>query len=431
MRRIALRTGLAVLVTAAALVPQAMTPAQARSKNGDGPTFRYPSELSETELRILLQSSQDAATVIFEKGDHVFSPQLFVFNRSNLTLCGETGRSGDVSIQSDGGGAGAGATAAILVEQSRSITFRDLTIVATAASAGQGMRLNAQLATDFSSFVDGIRIEGCEIDAEFPIVATASAENLTVSKSRIVCRRADGFGLVWGDGRGLLVTKTTFDTAPGVAALSGVFVQGAGAQFSEGERTRSVILTKNKIVGDFLRGFDIADVNDARIRKNKFAFPGQPSRPFGGTVTGRVGVLVRRGESSSLPIDYEVTKNKVRNAYYGAWILNGGQGVLRKNDFRRCGAPDRDQFFREFGGGIRLTLFSANCQIEIVKNDLRNLRSPEFAQVDPDDPGSEIGPVPAIVVVPSNLSDACFADGDGGNKTSKGRELFLEPEEVE
>ncbi len=403
----------------------AAVPAAARTRKPEGQVFRYPSEISETQLRILLQNSDDPATVIIEKGDHTFSPQLFVFNRSNLTICGATGRAGNVRVFSDGGGSGAGATAAILVEQARNITFRDLTITATAASGGQGLRLSAQLATDFSSFVDGVTVDGCRIEAEFPIVATAATRNLTVTDSTIECGRADGFGVAWGDGPGLLISRTRFTTAPGVEALSAVFVQGAGAQFSEGERTRTVILTRNKVTGDFLRGFDLADVVDARIRRNKFNFPGAASRSFGWIDTGRVGILLRRGESSSLPADYEITKNRVRGAFYGAWVLNGGQGVVQRNDFRRCGSPTRDAFFREFGGGLRLTLFSANCRIDILRNDMRKLKSPRIAQSDPDDGSSPLADVPAVVVIPQDLSGVCFVGGDGGNRTSNGRGLYL------
>ena len=426
MRRSAARFCVVVAIAATCAL-QSASPAELCGLTAvQGNTVRYPTDITVGELRVLLQACDEPTTIIFEKGDYAFSPQLFVLNRSNLTIRGETGRARDVTIQSDGGGSGSGGTAVFLMEQVSNVELRDITIRSTAPSSGQGVRLNAQLSQDFSSFVDGVTLDGCTIEAEFPVVATAGARNLTVIGSTLECGRSDGFALAWGDGPGLLVTKSKFTTAPGVAALSAIFVQGAGAQFSEGERAEHVILTRNKVTGDYLRGFDLADVLDARVRKNSFVFPGDSSRLFGGVPTGRVGVLVRRGASSSLPSDYEVTKNKARNAFYGAWILNGGRGAVYRNDFRRCGSPSRDGFFQEFGGGVRLTLFSANCLIEIANNDFRNLKSPKLAQADPNQPSSPIVDVPAVVVVPTELSGACFeGDDNRGNKTSNGRVLYL------
>ena len=65
-----------------------------------------------------------------------------------------------------------------------------------------------------------------------------------------------------------------------------------------------------------------------------------------------------------------------------------------------------DEFFGEFGGALRLQLQSANCRIEVERNDMRSLRSPKSAS-----DGSDIVDVPAVTVVPGSLAGACFADG--------------------
>lgn len=425
----------ALLVGVAALTPATAPSAEARGGNGGGQVFRYPGDLSETQLRILLQSSEEPATVVFATDTYVFSPQLYIYNRSNITLCSATGRAGDVVIESDGGGAGAGANAAVLLEQARNVTLRDLTIRGTAVAGSQGVRLNAQLGTSFASFVDTVTIDGCVVEAARPIVATAAARRLTVVGSRIVQTATDSFGLQWGDGDTLLVTRTTFETASGVEAFAAVYVEGAAAAFSEGDRARRVILTRNRVRGAYARAFDLLDVVECRVRGNRVDLRGGAVRPgtpiTGSQEWGRVGIVVRRADASALPDDVELLRNKVRGAYYGAWLVSVGAGVVARNDFRRNGSADPDELFApeqddgvpERGGGLRITLFGGVCRIDVTRNDLRDLRSPQSFLAGDGDQQRLVEP-PAIVVLPADLSGACFADGDGGNKTSKGRELF-------
>ncbi len=418
-----MRTVARLAVVAAACV--ALTGGVAAGfQRGPAATFVYPRDLTEQQLRLRLQSSSEPTTILFQPGTYVFSPQLYVYNRSNLALCGNSSNPGDVVIESAGnGGSGTGA-AAILLEQAEHVSFRSLTIRGT-APGGQALRLNATLSDEFSGFVDDVLVDRCRLEAPVPVIATAAARNLTLNASRIQVGASDSIGVLWGDGEGLQISGSRFTTAPGVSAFSAVFVQGASVAASLGERTAHVLLTGNRVRGDFVRGFDLADVLDARVTSNRISFTGDVIRPgsnaTGGVDTGRVGVLLRRGDASGLPEDFELRRNRVRNALYGVWLFNAGGGVVDRNDFQRCGSPQPDDFFNEYGGGVRLTLQSANCRIRIERNDFRRLRSPDAVS----DGQGGIADVPAVVVLPGEQSDACFADGGATNRLSRGRVLYV------
>jgi len=416
----------AVLLAGAVVPGVAVPDLAAKTKNdGNRAILRFPSDdlPNEQALAAALQNSSIPTTIIVEKGTYLLTGQLFVFNRSNVVVCGATGRAGDVTFESAGGGGGAGARAAIYVQQSSDITFRDLTIRGTAAG-GQCVFMDAALSTTLASFAESVTLDGCTLEADNPVIATAAARSLTIKKCRIKIGATDGFGVLWGDGDALLITKTKFTTSAGVDAFAGVIVLGATAAASEGERAERIILTRNRFEGAFARAIDLADVLDARVRSNKILLSGDPIRDgtnlTSGLRTGRVGILIRRGAATALPADYEVRRNKIRGALHGIWLSFTGQGVISRNDLRRCGSPDVDEFFREFGGALRLQLQSAICRIEIDRNDMRNLRSPKSAS-----DGSSIVDVPAVTVVPDTLSEACFADGNDRNKLSNGRVLFL------
>ncbi len=452
----------AVLIGCAALLGGAAD-ADAKSTGFENAVkLRFPSdELTEGGFRSVLQPNSQLGSVTptvitIAKGTHRFDSLFFAFDRSNVTICGATGRASDVVLEF------ANSSSAFQLQQTKNFVFRDLTIrFLRNESPGNnvpedgvrtstvGFRLNAKLSEEFAGFVDETRIESCNIEAAFPIVATAGTTRLTVNRSKLTVTQTDGFGIVWGDGEGLLVSRTRFASGrdpinlENVLPFSGIFVQGAQAAFSEGERARQIILTRNKLSGEFLRGFDLADVREVRVRRNRFNFSGDairdatsqtglnPSDPTNpAAFWGRVGILIRRGDSSALPEDYEIRKNTVRGAYYGTWLFNCGAGSVVGNDFKRCGSSDRDGFFNsdpelppENGGGLRLTL-QGPCRINVESNDMRNLKSPK------DDA------LPAITVLPAQQSDDCFLDPDPftgdrviynnrKNKTSGSRKLVL------
>ncbi len=421
----------AAALFAATLTPIAANPdAAAKTKSTNNrAVVRFPSAdvPDEAALSVVLQNSSIPTTIIVAKGTYKLTGQLFVFNRSNVVMCGATGRAGDVTFESPGGAGGAGIRSAVFLQQSSNITFRDMTIRGTAAG-GQSIFMDAALSTTLASFCESVTLDGCKLEADNPVVATAAARALTVKNCRIKIGATDGFGILWGDGDALLVSKTKITTASGVDAFAGILVLGATAAASEGERAARIILTRNRIEGAFARAIDLADVLDARLRKNTILLSGDPIREgttiTGGQRWGRVGILVRRGAATALPSDYELRRNKVRGALHGIWLSFTGQGVVSRNDLRRCGSPSVDEFFGEFGGALRLQLQSAICRIEVERNDMRNLRSPKSAS-----DGSDIVDVPAVTVVPGSLADACFADGDGGNRVSNGRVLFLGADE--
>jgi len=407
-----------------------MPDAAAKSRrSSDRVVLRYPSDdlPDENALVRALQNSSIPTTIIVKKNKdpYVLSGQLFVFNRSNVVVCGETGRAGDVVFESAGGTGGAGIRSAVFLQQSSEITFRDLTIRGTAAG-GQCVFMDAALSTTLSSFCESITLDGCRLEADIPIFATAAARALTVNDCRIEIGATDGFGILWGDGDALLVSRTKITTAPGVDAFAGILVLGVTASASEGERAERIILTRNRLEGAFLRAIDLADVLDVRLRKNKILLSGGPIRDAtalsNNLRTGRVGILIRRGDATRLPEDFEVRNNKVRGALHGIWLSFPGQGVVSRNDLRRCGSSEVDEFFGEYGGALRLQL-QGECRVDVERNDMRNLRSPKSVTV-----GVADVKLPAVTVVPATSSDDCF-DDDDGNRLSRGRVLFLGADE--
>ena len=434
MRRTSLSFVAALLGTGALLfgmlAPQAVVPSGvmpdvlAKTKRTENRlVLRFPSDAlpNQNALALALQNSSIPTTIFVEKGTYVLTGQLFVFNRSDVIVCGATGRARDVTFESSGAGGGAGADSAVYIQQSSDITFKDLTIRAT-SSRGRAVHMDAALSTTLASFSESVTLDGCTLEGPVPVFATAAARALTVRGCRIEINATGGVGILWGDGDALLVTKTKIVTSPGVEAISGIFVTGALAAASEGERAERIILTNNRIEGAYARGLDLADILDARIRKNKIMLTGGAINSS--TNVGRVGILIRRGAATALPSDYEVRKNKIRGALHGIWLSFAGQGVVARNDLRRCGSDTTDAFFQEFGGALRLQLQSGICRIVVERNDMRNMKSPKSAS-----DGTSIVDVPAVTVVPGTLSDACFADGNGGNKVSNGRVLFLGAEQ--
>ncbi len=409
-------TIVAACIAFALLAAAGGIPADAKSGRRGGLILKFPSEIDETGFRLALQSSNQPTTIIVGKGRHLLSSSVFVFGRSAVTICGATGRARDCILESEGAGP------VFRIEQSEDIQFRDLTI-RTEVPGGQAVRMNAVLDNNFSSFARSVYVRGCTLDADAPVFGTAGAEQLTIDRCKINVRLEDSFGVLWSDGAGLQISRTRFSTEGSTEAFAAVFVAGAGAFFASGERVPDVILTRNKVRGRFLRGFDLADVVGARVHRNSMKLSGESIRPVVGSreETGRVGILVRNADATTLVEDTEVSRNRIRNAHYGVWLLAVGGGAVVRNDLRGCGSSRKDAFFNEYGGALRLTINSGLCKLDILRNDFRTLGSPT------SDGGAD---VPAIGVVPDTLAASCFddtaeADNATTNKLSGGRALYL------
>ena len=429
MRRagLLLAASIGVALTAALVTHDAFAPdAVAKTKNNQGRTVvRFPSDELPDENALIgaLQRSTVPTTIIMEKGKYDFS-QLFVFQRSNVIVCGATGRASDVVIEAAGAGLGNGRNAAVFIQQSSHITFRDLTIKA-GDPTGQAIYMDAALVdTNLSSFCDNVTLEGCRLEGGTPIFGSAAVRALTVTNCRLNVTATDGVGLFWGDGDTLLVTKTKITADGGTEPLAAILVTGASAVLSEGERAAKIVLTRNRIEGQFGRGIDLADVVEVRVRKNRISITGDRIRP--GTAAtqqqaiGRTGIFIRRQDATALPDDYEVRKNRVRGVFYAVQLAFANEGVVANNDLRRNGINDVDPQLGEAGGAMKVQLVGAVCRTSIAKNDMRNLRSPKTVF-----DGSDIVDVPAVVVILPQLAGLCFSDGDAGNRTSKGRLLFV------
>jgi hypothetical protein len=435
MKRISVPLLAVVAVLGSSFVPGANeAAADAKSHRGQSRELRrYPADFEnipgtskEDALKLALQSSSDPLTIVFSKGKYEFD-QLFIFKRSNVRICGATGNPRDVTLSFTGTGVGRGAGAGFYIQQASKIEIRDMT-VKSSFPGGSAVVMDALLNETLASFAESLTLDRCHLEADFPVITTALTRNLTVNKCKITVTATDAFGLVFGGDQGLFVSGTEFKTADGVDAFTGVFVVGVGAQSSEGVLVSTVILNRNRVKGSFARAFDLADVRDVRMRKNRIKLSGDPIRPAtprsGNLATGRVGILIRRDEAADLPRDIRVLNNRVRGAFYGVWLSFLSFNTCSGNDLRKCGSDVQDEFFLEFGGAVRVQLVSGVCRADIADNDMRDLRSPKSAF-----DGQSISDIPAVVVVPSELAGACFADGgDNGNRLSSGRALFVDPQ---
>lgn len=395
----------ALALVCAALVAEAKvdgTPAGfvVRYPSGDAPS---PEQLQNVIL------NPAVSAIVFEKGTHFLPSTIFVFKRSDLTLCGTTGSPSDVTIESSG-------NSAFQLEQAEDVQIRGLTIRVrpTSGLGGIAVNLNASPAPGVNGFVDRTTIERCTFDSYIGVQGGVRARELTVSRCafRSAAFQAGsplgGAGVLWEDGRDLSVTRSRFTTEAGVSALSAVFVRGAQSPQATGERARRIFLTRNTVVGDYSAGFDLVDMKDAVVAENAIRFPaaGLPlSR-------GRVGIVVRRAAASQATEDFVLRRNSVRRAHYGAWLVSTGASVIEGNDFHGCGSPatdgGSDPAFGDHGGAMRINLLGPTCVSSITGNDFRGLRSPAAA--------------PAVVLLPTG--DACDEAGNPGNRTDRGRAVF-------
>ncbi|MCE9638487.1 MAG: hypothetical protein K8T90_22530 [Planctomycetes bacterium] len=397
MTRSAHRSMVAALVAVVAAVVLA-APAHARTTTSPGAILRFPSgAVPDANALAAALSDPSVGTIIFEKGLNSFTSSVTIFRRTGVTLCGATSKSGDTIIETSG-------TVGVLLDESSDITIRGLTIRSTAA-AGEAVRLQAVRSSSVEGFVRNVSVRNCHLEAFVPLRGTVRASGLDVADSTLEVTRAGGAGVLWEDGPNLLVTRTKFTCSASDFATAGVLVRGALVAESEGDRARSVILTRNTVQGDFATGFDLADVVDTRILRNRFTFSTTTYTGDG----GRAAIAVRRQAASALTEDFEIRSNKVRGAHTGVYLLNTGAGKVIGNDLRGCGSPLADTRFSDTGCAIRLSLFGPNCDIRIDGNDLRGLQSAAGAA--------------AAVVSPPGNAPLCFDDGVT-NRIDAGRNLY-------
>lgn len=395
------------MAAAALAVLVAAPPTQAaRPAERPGFVIRYPSA-DAPDLGALNAAIQDptVGTIVFEKGTNPFSAPITVFRREGLTLRGATNRPEDTVLEST-------STVAVLLDECRDVDFRDLTIRSTSAT-GEAVRLQSVRTTTVEGFVRDVAVRDCRLEAWIPLRATVRARGLTVADSRLVVTQTQGVGLLWEDGSDLHVTRTRFATSAfvdAVGAVAGLLVRGPFVAESEGDRARGIVLTRNRVEGNFRDGFNLADVKDVRIRGNRVTLP---DATYTTTVTeGRVGLAVRRATASNATEDFELRSNRVRGAHTAVWLSGTGDGVVASNDLRGSGDDDAvESRFSDTGCAVRIDLTGPVCRARVVGNDLRDLRSAAGA--------------PAVVVTPDDPAEGCFPDGHG-NRVDRARELFGE-----
>jgi hypothetical protein len=402
---------------ACAALAVAASTAGARVPGGpaDG-VYRFPSDdiPNIAALQNAVQSSR-ARAIVVKPGTYDVGTGLFVAARDDLVLCGATGDPKDVVFT-----AAAGPVAS--VQEARHITFRGLTLETTAAFS-RALDLAAAPTADHESYVDDVVVDRCILKGYIGANATVRTRNLTVTGSRFVVTgsttggsapRQGLAGIVWQDGPGLFVGRTRFSTETGVPAVAGVLVRGAQSGASAGERASGLIFVDDTVNGDFVYGFSLADVVDARVRRNTFTFPSSTTSSAVLDIaagSGRIGVVVLRANASSLTEDFELEKNRVKKGFYGAYLLNASQGAVRGNDFRGCGATAPDVVFSDRGGAMRMNVQGGACRVAVSGNDFRGLRTPKTD--------------PAVVVSPPEYDPAdCFSSGRA-NRVDPGRALYV------
>lgn len=380
-----------------ALVPTGAVPA--RAADTPGITVRFPSgQVPDANALAAAISDPGVGTVIFEKGTNPFASSITVFRRKGLTLRGATGRPEDVVIESS-------ATVAILLDEAEDVRIEGLTIRSTAAN-GEGVRLQAVRSSSIEGFVRDVSVRRCRVEGFVPLRGTVRANGLAVADSRLDVTRAGGVGILWEDGPNLLVTRTRFTCSATDFATGAVLVRGALVADSEGDRARHVVLTRNRISGDFATAIDLADVVDARVQRNRIEYSNSAYTGDG----GRAGIVVRRQAASAQTSDFELRRNLVRGAHTAVWCLNVDAGVVASNDLRRSGRATADTRFQDTGCAIRIGLFGPNCKVRVDGNDLRSLASAPSQ--------------PAVIVTPTGTSpDGCFPEGTK-NRVDAGRDIY-------
>jgi hypothetical protein len=387
----------AIVCAAALMVAGLAPPASAGRAASTGITVRYPSgEVPDAGALAAALADPSVGTVVFERGTNPFSAPVTVFRRSGLTLRGATSRASDSVIESS-------SAVAVLLDECTGVTIRDLTIRSTATS-GEAIRLQSVRSSSVEGFVRDITVAGCRLEGFVPLRGTVRARGLSVSDSQLDVTRSGGAGILWEDGPSLLVTRNRFTCSAPDFASAAILVRGALVSDSEGDRARGVIVTRNRVSGDFATAIDLADVVDTRVLRNQVEFP-EATYTGGG---GRAGIVVRRQAASAATEDYSIRSNRVRGAHTGVWLLNASTGIVASNDLRRNGTPAADTRFNDTGCALRIAVFGVTCPATVTGNDFRDLRSPVSA--------------PAVVVTPTGAGDACFDEGQ--NRVDAGRDVY-------
>lgn len=388
-----------VIAVAALLLGAPAERAEARGFDLDDPSVvTYPSGAvpDETALANAL-ATPTVTTIVFNQGSNPFANPIYVFRRRGLRLCGRTSNAADSQIAS-------ASSVAIVLDECSDIEISNLTITSS-ASNGECVRMFSAASTDVEGFATDVKVQNCRLTSAIPLRGLVRTKNLTVTDCRIEVTRTNGYGILWEDGEGLFVTRTKFLTSEGAIGIAAVAVRGAQVSTAEGQRASRILLTRNRVTGDFASGFDLADVLDVQVQRNVIDFPSATYTGNG----GRVGAIIRRAAASALPTDFAVTRNRVKDAHTGIWVLNAGTGLVAANDLRNCGSPIADTRFLDAGAALRVNLQGPVCNIVIDRNDLRALRSP-FSE-------------PAAIVTPTGSEGICFPD-TVTNKVEPGRDLY-------
>lgn len=373
----------------------------------------YPSALAtnETQLAQRLADPQ-YDTVLFTRGTHVFTGSVFAFRRTGVRFCGETGDPADVTIQSSVNSFGA-----FVVDEATRISFEDLTIENLSAF-GACIELRSNVSAAADSFAGDVSVRNCRLSGAVGVFCRERAFDVEVVDSRIEVTKATGVGIRWEDGEGLYVARNRFVADSSVQATAAVLVRGALSTDSDGDRARRILILSNRVEGNFEVAFNLTDVFDVRVQRNRITYDDTvqfvANGPGAGDdeMRGRRGVVVQRANGSKTPDDVRVIRNRVRSAHTAVWLFNVDSGGVLSNDLRTSGSAVADTFFGDRGCALRIALLGDACRVRVDGNDMRKLRSD--------------APDPAVVVAPVGLEHVCFRDADPPvvNRVDEGRALY-------
>jgi hypothetical protein len=430
IRRTVVRAAALGLFAAAAFAPQG---AEARNQRGDDVRVISPSEVSSgNTLTTIFSTERDKTVFVLKKGkyDLLGAPAAVLRRSDGILICGATGNAKDVVLESSF------QSYAFLVDHSRDVEIRDITIrnaspVLTALRLGEDRVETTSATTD--SFAHDVTLRGCTLEGGICVQASVGIGALTMKGCTLRVTGNRGIGLLWQDGGDLFVTRNRFRTAKDgtssndVVAGAGVRVLGPISQASNGERARTIVMSRNDVNGDFEFGIELNDVTDVRVRRNTVKFPnpvqdiGVFAAPGQNPLRARIGIALRRATASGLPDELEVRRNRVRKALFGLWMRDTGvppddtrlRSAVSRNDFRRCGTSDPNLDTENSrgrpGGAVLVSLITSGCPMFIERNDFRGLRSPVTEPAVVEDNGL-------------SLAD-CFQDPHR-NKTDRGRPLY-------
>lgn len=400
-------------LAAAALLAGPVRPTLADGRRDDPGVIVYPSAAAANEAALAAAlANPDNHTVLFTRGTHIFSSPIFAFRRTGVRFCGETGDPSDVTIQSS-----VNAFGAFVVDEATRISFEDLSIENLSAfGACVELRSNVSAAAD--SFAGDVSVRNCRLSGAVGVFCRERAFDVEVVGCRIEVTRASGSGVRWEDGEGLYVARNRFTAADSVAATAAVLVRGALSPDSDGDRARRILLVSNRVEGNFEVAFNLSDVVDVRVQRNRIEFDDAAQFIANGAGTadderrGRRGIVIQRASASKAPDDLRVFRNRVRSAHTGVWLFNVDGGSVEANDLRTSGDAADDTFFGDGGCALRVSLLGDQCRVRVDGNDFRRLRS--------------VAPRPAVSVTPAGFEGLCFENRTPpvSNRVDDGRVLY-------